>query len=267
MWMSSLGDAVLLRRISEHIKNQDWFTVWVEIAIVFLGVFIGLQADNWNDERIAKADAKIYYARLIKDLYAEESTRLAQIAYYQRTKRHGEAALAAIQQSDSELGEQFLIDIYQASQIWNYTTQRTTYDELVAGRIANTIPDADVRSRLANYYVALESAEMAQRERTPFRNNIRAYMPHSVQSRMRESCGDKITSQKDNVVQLALPERCELTLDPLTISEAVSALNAYSSMENDLTRHLADVEMKLLSLEAYLMPTRELAKYLEEVSR
>jgi hypothetical protein len=258
---------MLFRRISEHTKNQNWFAVWVDITIVFLGVFIGLQVDNWNDERIDRAEEEIYYSRLVKDLHAEESLRLAQIAYYQRTKQHGEAALAAIHLADDDLGERFLIDLYQATQVWNYTTQRTTYDELISGSIANAIQNVNLRSRLANYYVALESSELAQRERTPFRDNLRAYMPHAVQSSMRQSCGDRHTSREDSVIQLALPEACELNLDSKTISEAVSALSAYSSLENDLTRHLADVEMKLVSLEAYLLPTRELADYLEGIRR
>jgi hypothetical protein len=238
----------------------------VDITIVFLGVFIGLQVDNWNDERIDGKEEEIYYARLIKDLRAEESLRLAQIAYYQRTKQHGVAALEAIQNADDKLGEQFLIDLYQTSQVWNYTTQRTTYDELISGSIANAIEDADLRSRLANFYVALEGSELAQRERTPFRNNLRAYMPHAVQSRIRQNCGDQHTRLTDNVIQLALPEKCELSLDSLTQSKAVSALSEYSSLERDLTRHLADIEMKLVSLEAYILPTRELAEHLEGIS-
>jgi hypothetical protein len=256
-----------LRRIIEHVRDQNWFAVWLDLIIVFLGVFIGLQADNWNDERIAKSEAKTYYVKLIEDLRAEESTRLAQIAYYQRTKQHGEAALRALQQADRSLGEKFLIDIYQATQMWNYRTQRSTYDELLSGSIANAIPDATVRRQLANYYLSLESSEMAQQERTPFRSNLRAHMPHVVQSRVRENCGDRIDFLNDNIVQLTLPESCNLALDPLVKSEAVNALSSYVELEKDLTRHLADLEMKLVSLESYLSPTRQIVEHLEEISR
>jgi hypothetical protein len=267
MWKWHAGSSVLVRRISRNFKEQNWFAVWPDVIIVFLGVFIGLQADNWNEARIVKATANSYYARLIEDFRAEESTRLARIAYYQRTKRHGEAALHALDQPDSALREQFLIDIYQATQTWNYTPQRATYDELLSGNIANVIRDAVIRSRLANYYVSLESAKILLQERTPFRNNLRFHMPHAVQSIVREICGDRYDFQNNNIVRITLPESCEVTLDPLVISESISALRSYADLENDLTRHLADLDGKLLNLDAFLSPTREILTQLEEISR
>jgi hypothetical protein len=61
---------VQLLRISRHYKEQNWFAVSLELFIVFLAVFIGLQADNWNQERIAKETATTYYSRLIEDMRA-----------------------------------------------------------------------------------------------------------------------------------------------------------------------------------------------------
>ena len=62
---------MILRRFMQHVREQNWFAVWLELFILFLAVFVGLQADNWNEERIAKKNAKIYYERLIADLEAE----------------------------------------------------------------------------------------------------------------------------------------------------------------------------------------------------
>jgi len=257
---------MLIRRISEHLKEQNWFAVWLDVFVVFLGVFIGLQADNWNETRIAKAEAKIYYERLIEDLRAEEITQLAHIAYYQSTKRHGEAALRALQQHDGLLGGEFLIDIYQATQIWNYRIQRATYDKILSGSIADAIPDASVRRQLANYYVGLEGSEIAQQERTPFRDNLRAYLPHAVQNSVRANCGDRYEFDSNHVVWLSLPQNCDLTFEPMAISEAVNALKSYADLEKELTRHLADIESKLVTLEFTLFQTREIVSHLEGIS-
>ena len=35
------GDILILRRITEAFRKQDWFTVAVETLIVVLGVFLG----------------------------------------------------------------------------------------------------------------------------------------------------------------------------------------------------------------------------------
>lgn len=39
---------MILRRITDAFRKQDWFTVLVETLIVVLGVFLGLQVNNWN---------------------------------------------------------------------------------------------------------------------------------------------------------------------------------------------------------------------------
>ena len=40
-----------LRRITEHVKTQNWFAVGLDFVIVVGGVFIGIQVSNWNEAR------------------------------------------------------------------------------------------------------------------------------------------------------------------------------------------------------------------------
>ena len=42
---------MILRRITEHLKSQNWFAVAIEFVIVVVGVFMGLQVQDWNDQR------------------------------------------------------------------------------------------------------------------------------------------------------------------------------------------------------------------------
>lgn len=42
---------MILQRFSVALRKQDWFTVIVETLIVVFGVFIGLQVNNWNENR------------------------------------------------------------------------------------------------------------------------------------------------------------------------------------------------------------------------
>ncbi|MEP4484813.1 MAG: hypothetical protein ABJ013_04215 [Halioglobus sp.] len=47
---------MILRSLTNHVKDQNWFAVWIDFAIVVVGVFIGIQVANWNDERASKRD-------------------------------------------------------------------------------------------------------------------------------------------------------------------------------------------------------------------
>ena len=42
---------MLLRRLSEHLRAQNWTATWLELAIVVLGIFLGLQASQWYEGR------------------------------------------------------------------------------------------------------------------------------------------------------------------------------------------------------------------------
>jgi hypothetical protein len=50
---------LILRRIVEHMRQQHWTAVFIELAIVVFGVFIGLQANNWNEARLERQRAAV----------------------------------------------------------------------------------------------------------------------------------------------------------------------------------------------------------------
>ncbi|HET6564656.1 MAG TPA: hypothetical protein VFG52_04520 [Xanthomonadales bacterium] len=64
---------MILHRISEHIKSQNWFAVTVEFVIVVLGVFMGLQVQDWNEAR----KERIEESELLVRLYEETQSLLA----------------------------------------------------------------------------------------------------------------------------------------------------------------------------------------------
>ena len=43
---------MVLRRLSESLKAQNWAVVFSELLIVIVGVYIGIQANTWNEERL-----------------------------------------------------------------------------------------------------------------------------------------------------------------------------------------------------------------------
>ena len=59
---------MLLRRITKHVTDQNWFAVFLDFVIVVVGVFIGIQVANWNEERQQKQTTKHYIERLVDEL-------------------------------------------------------------------------------------------------------------------------------------------------------------------------------------------------------
>ena len=58
---------MILRRLVQNLKQQHWTGVFIELVIVVLGVFIGMQVSNWNEERRDRALERQYLERLRED--------------------------------------------------------------------------------------------------------------------------------------------------------------------------------------------------------
>jgi len=58
---------MLFRRISRHFRSQDWLALALDFLIVILGVFLCLQAQDWNRERADRNQERVYLDRLTED--------------------------------------------------------------------------------------------------------------------------------------------------------------------------------------------------------
>jgi len=65
---SHLGEGrMILRKLADAIKEQNWSTVILEVLIVVVGIFIGLQVDGWNEERKNQQDIEVQLFRIADD--------------------------------------------------------------------------------------------------------------------------------------------------------------------------------------------------------
>jgi len=62
---------MIVQRLSTRLKEQDWFAVSIELALVVLGVFLGIQVSNWNEGRKQRALETTYLARIAQDVRSD----------------------------------------------------------------------------------------------------------------------------------------------------------------------------------------------------
>lgn len=55
---------MVFRRIFEHLREQNWAAIGIEFVLLVLGVFLGLQAQEWANERGARAEERALLASL-----------------------------------------------------------------------------------------------------------------------------------------------------------------------------------------------------------
>ncbi|GAB5500960.1 MAG: hypothetical protein PsegKO_32710 [Pseudohongiellaceae bacterium] len=102
---------MLLRRITQHVSEQNWFAVVIDFAIVVIGVFIGIQVANWNDTRADRSLRSQYLAQLKEDVQAD-------VTEAQSTERQAWARVGAIVDVFEKAGiEEPLHEFYAEGQV------------------------------------------------------------------------------------------------------------------------------------------------------
>lgn len=59
---------MLLRSVSKHVKDQNWFAVFIDFFIVVVGILIAFQITNWNSDKQDRVDEQYYLNRIIGDI-------------------------------------------------------------------------------------------------------------------------------------------------------------------------------------------------------
>lgn len=157
---------MLLRSISKHLKEQNWFAVILDFLIVVFGVYIGLQASNWNTQRQDRMDEAAFLEQLHNDLAVSLKQSARTEKHRLRQAKHFDSAVELIfgETSARELSEQEC-----SAMAYSHATYvgRATLPSLVqlqtAGR-ASIISDKELAQQLAGLTQRLEALDTVIRE-------------------------------------------------------------------------------------------------------
>jgi hypothetical protein len=257
---------MILRRVIEHVKAQNWTAIALDFVIVVMGVFIGIQVSNWNEVRQEEREARQYIDRIQKDLLNNQEDFETRRQYFTRIKFHALRALNALDGPREALDEQFIVDSFIASFSLKRPIGSDTYDELLSVGAVNTIGDISVRERLAEYYRGVAGSEYYINEIPAYRDVPRRAIPYEVQALLRSGgCYVNVNSDETGSPTALAPEDCPLELADEQLSSAIDNLLA-ANLKPELTRALATFDLTLFLLQTQSDRAQNLYDYLEEAN-
>jgi hypothetical protein len=179
---------MLLRRVIQHVKRQEWTAIAIDFVIVVVGVFIGVQAANWNEARADASRARSYLERIGGDLEADLANYDNRIRFWARVSQYGRTGLDHADSGHTPGRTQWdlLLAYFQSSQVAEFVTRSTTYEELKSAGELHLIANLDVRNALAHYYT--NAGNPALSERPAYREHVRGVIPIDVQLYIWRSC-------------------------------------------------------------------------------
>lgn len=242
---------MILRRVREHIAHHNWFAVTVDFLIVVIGVFLGIQASNWNQARIDRNQAREYRTMLLSDLDANLENLALRTRYYHWVRSEALKTLSDLDRPAGDLDDQFLLHAYQATQIQPWALKRNTYDEILSVGGLAKLGDPELRDEISNYYVTSDVTGANISVMPPYRDIVRRIMPYAVQEAIRARCNEQLVRGSRGSVDIVLPpDPCRLSLDAGTERRAVAQVHDWPGLALDLNRQLVDLDQKLLSVDA-----------------
>lgn len=217
---------MILRRLSEHIKARDWFTVVIELLIVVLGVFLGLQANDWNESRLENRQSAEYTERLIADLRLEAWNYEVMLGYLGEVQRNADRAVEVLEGSAEASNEQLLVYAYRATQYTDGVRRRATFDELTSTGKIGLIRDPFLRDLAASVYTREYINRVSDEgANAPYRLAFRKLLPVAVQDSLVQDCGDKFVAVGDyDAIPNQLDYECSSSLSREQIDQAVALL-------------------------------------------
>ena len=154
---------MILRRVIEHVKAQNWTAVALDFVIVVVGVFIGIQVSNWNAvQHERKREAQIV-GNLISDLNEIEriANRTAEI--YDGRVKSGIRLMTFLRSDAARPADQaqFEDDLGAVSSAFPAIARSPTIIELLASGNTGLIRDDELRLAIIKFDREMISAEAA----------------------------------------------------------------------------------------------------------
>lgn len=233
---------MVIRRIREHVATHNWFAVAVDVLIVVLGVFLGTQVNNWNQDRLDGARAGDYRKRLVDELDFNARQYAQQIAYYRRSRDYGQAALAALEGRKALVDRDSVIAAYQLTQTDTTKTKTNVYDQMSADGLVDRLGDDELQQIATDFYLSTEVAQRSLQSIYPYRTMLREVMPYPLQMRIREACGDRNVYYKNRLVGVATVFPCRMTIPPAEAAQTARQLKSTPDIRRQMTRYLASID-------------------------
>ena len=149
---------MILRRLTDAFRKQDWFTVAVETLIVVLGVFLGIQLGNWNEGSRERTREAVVLEQLASEFTsvvdAGKAARVGAEVSLQATRD----VLSAIRSGEEpEDAAAFLQTLGRAGGFESGPSEPVTLTELMSSGGLSELSSPDLRTALIRYHDIAET--------------------------------------------------------------------------------------------------------------
>jgi hypothetical protein len=171
---------MLLRRIVQHLRKQEWTAIAIDFVIVVFGVFIGIQVANWNEARQIAAEERQLITRLSSEFEVGlERAREIENETYQYTV--GLDAILTKLDSGQPISQAEARELLMGASVFRLTvTAPPSYTEMLSTGRSDLLTDPDLRQALREFdrdlRIAASASDRLYTSMTPHLTAVQAYV-------------------------------------------------------------------------------------------
>ncbi len=144
---------MILRRFAQALKEQNWTSIAIEFVLLVLGVFLGIQVANWNDDRQQAARQAHYLERLRVDFVGIRDRIQEHFLIYRDAVDGGELLLSIVRMDDAAMRDAKIDD----------KRMEDGFNALVSSRIPPPLPATYVEMRSEGQLSRIENPVLRDR--------------------------------------------------------------------------------------------------------
>ncbi|WP_439105627.1 hypothetical protein [Congregibacter sp.] len=169
---------MILRSLTKHVKDQNWFAVGIDFAIVVIGVFIGIQVANLNDDRQDRIDEVYFLSRILADIDESIAVNESVIDFLTSKTKNTYWVADKLREGALVAGEEKLFkERFLAVENWRSGDFiDSTVQELQSSGRLHIIRSKPFREQLARFELQLEGFRRAQANIADFHKTLTMQM-------------------------------------------------------------------------------------------
>ena len=226
---------MLLRSITKHVKEQNWFAVFLDFLIVVVGILIAFQITNWNEARALDKLEKELLIELRHEIVADIRKAEILVDHFNNVHAVGKRAIAFMD-SDRDCGDAcwpVLVDFYHASHWFSVAIKRSVFDEMRRQGLPQT---REVVALVETYHAHNSVTARILADLPDYRKVVRSLMPVAVHEAYWTSCWRFLEG-----VEIINYDACPSALSNEIASQVVASIVEHPDVRPTLTFWFSEV--------------------------
>ena len=243
---------MILKRLADALRRQDWFVVLLEVAILVVGILIALEVQNWNDARLAREEAADWRRQILADLNQTRFDIEGRQQYNSEALAFGEEALA-LMVDGSVLNEAsawtLVLGAFQAGQIWPYQLTGPAFRQAQSAGGLGHVAESEVIVTLSYLYdVTAHDLELVSGGLPRYREMIRERLDWPLQEYIWDAdCQATVFNEGFADYRFSLVH-CEMPPQPGRVLASAEALRNDEELIRALRGRLSQLKISVDSL-------------------